>query len=84
MEILFGGLFGGFILLWLFMLGAGIASFIFWLIMMIAAVKNDYEHKGVWILILFLFNIVGAFIFYFVPYQQIKAAKKTTQPASSQ
>jgi len=82
MEILFGGIFGGFALLWfvmaLVMFGAGVAAFVFWLKMLIAAVKNNYEHKGVWILILFLFNVAGAFAFYFIPYQQIKVAKKDT------
>lgn len=80
METLLGGLFGGLILLWLLMLGLGIASFIFWLKMLIAAIRHDFEHKGVWILILFLFNVVGAFIFYFIPYQQIKATKKASRP----
>jgi len=80
METLFSGLFGGMLLFGLVMLGVGIAAFVFWLKMLIAAIRHDYEHKGVWILMLFLFNIIGAFIFYFVPYQQIKAAKKPAQP----
>lgn len=76
METLFGGMF----LFGLVMIGVGIAAFVFWLRMFIAAIRHSYEHKGVWILMLLLFNIAGAFVFYFIPYQQIKVTKKTVQP----
>lgn len=84
METLLGLMFGGVGLFLLMMLGVGIAAFVFWLKMFIVAVKNNYEHKGVWILILFLFNLPGAFAFYFVPYQQIKATRGSAQSTSSQ
>ena len=78
MEAIFGVM-SAFVLV---MLGVGLAAFVFWLKMLIAAIRNDYEHKGVWILILFLFNIPGAFVFYFIPYHQIKAKKITAKSAS--
>ena len=59
-----------------------IAAFIFWLWMLIAAIANSFEHKGVWILALLLFNIVAAFVFYFTAYQHIRAGKKTSIPSA--
>jgi hypothetical protein len=43
--------------------------FLFWLRMFIIAIGYNYKYKPVWILIILLFNIIGALVFYFAPYQ---------------
>ncbi|MBT9148300.1 MAG: hypothetical protein DDT32_02072 [Syntrophomonadaceae bacterium] len=79
MEILFGGI----TILWLLMIGLGLALFVFWIMMFISAVKNQFKHKPLWIIILFIGNIIGAIAFYFVVHKPIKAAKRTAQPTQS-
>jgi hypothetical protein len=74
-----GTLLGGMLIFGLVMVVVGIAGFIFWLWMLISAIANRYEHKGVWILALLLFNIVAAFVFYFTAYQKIKTVKKVSR-----
>lgn len=69
-------LIGGVIIFYLVMFAVSIAAFVFWLRMLIAAVKNNYENKPLWILAVIFFNIVGAFVFYFTEYEKIKAGRK--------
>jgi hypothetical protein len=38
---------------------------VFWIMMMIHAIKYPIEHKPVWILIMLLTGIIGAVIYYF-------------------
>jgi len=54
---------------WGFMIGMpilGILFFIFWLVMLIDAIKNQKENKLMWILLIVLLNVLGAIIYYFV------------------
>ena len=43
----------------------GILAFIFWLFMLIDAIKRDIEHKPIWILVLLLTGLIGAIVYYF-------------------
>lgn len=43
----------------------GILAFIFWLIMLIHAISKPIHDKALWIIILLLFNVVGAIVYYF-------------------
>jgi hypothetical protein len=43
----------------------GILAFIFWLIMLIHAISKPIHDKALWIIILLLFNIIGAIVYYF-------------------
>lgn len=43
----------------------GIAAFIFWIVMLVHAIKNQIENKPTWIIVLLLFGIIGAIIYYF-------------------
>jgi Phospholipase_D-nuclease N-terminal len=49
----------------LFLLVISVLAFIFWLFMLIHAIKNPIVDKAVWIIILILFGILGAIIYYF-------------------
>ncbi len=40
--------------------------FIFWIIMLIDAIKYQEENKLMWVLIIALLNVLGAIIYYFV------------------
>lgn len=75
METLLGGIF----IFWLLMIVVGIASAIFWIMMFVSAIKNQFEHKPLWIIVLLIGNIIGAIAFYFAVHKPIKAAKKTAQ-----
>lgn len=51
------------------MLGFGALSlvgFVFWLVMLIHACSNDIPNKVLWIVLLFLFGIIAAIVYYFV------------------
>lgn len=76
-------LLGGIIVLWLLMMGLGFASFVFWIMMFISAVKNQFEHKPLWIIVLLIGNIIGAIAFYFAIHKPLKVAKKTAQQTQS-
>lgn len=65
------GIFFIFIMIfYLLMLAAGIAGFIFWILMLVdAAQRTNWEtenDKLVWILIVVLTGIIGALIYYFM------------------
>jgi len=42
-----------------------ILFFIFWLHMLIDAIKNQTENKTMWILLIVFFNVLGSIIYYF-------------------
>ena len=73
-------LLGGILIFWLLMIATGIASAIFWIMMFVSAIKNQFEHKPLWIIVLFIGNIVGAIAFYFAVHRPIKATRRTAQP----
>lgn len=63
---------------WLFVLPfivlvVGILVFIFWLWMLIDAIKNQEENKIMWVLIIILLVILGAIIYYFNQKRKRKA-----------
>ena len=50
------------------MLGVGaltLVGFVFWLVMLIHACSNDIPNKVLWIVLLFLFGIIAAIVYYF-------------------
>ena len=58
----------------------GILAFVFWLLMVIDAIKRDIEHKPIWILVLLLTGLIGAIIYYFAVKRK---ARIGTLPAMS-
>ncbi len=61
----------------LFFLILFLGTFIFWVAMLVHAIKNPIESKAIWILIMLLFYFVGAIIYYFA------VKKKDSQPISA-
>lgn len=78
-----GTLLGGIFIFWLLMVAVGIASTIFWIMMFVSAVKNQFEHKPLWIIVLLIGNIIGAIAFYFAIHKPIKVAKRMAQQSQS-
>ena len=75
-----GAILGGIMILWLAMFAIGVAGFAFWVWMLTTAIKNDYGHKPIWILVILIGNLLGAIAFYFSVYKGIKSSK---EPISS-
>ena len=76
------GVFGMFFLLWIFlfllMIGAGIASMVFWIFMIVDCAKRDFKSdndKVVWIILLAMTHVLGATIYYFVIKKKDKIQK---------
>src|SRR5688572_8947761 len=57
----------------LFML-IGLVGFVFWVMMLVHAVKNPIKDKAVWIIVILLFNLMGAVVYYFA----VKRGMRTT------
>ena len=55
----------------------GILSMIFWVYMLIDAIKRDTPNKVLWILGMAIFHVVASFVYYFVVYRPTNEAKKT-------
>lgn len=58
-----GGL--AFLIIWLVV---GIAAFVFWLVMLIDAIRREFSNpndKVLWIVLMVIFGILGAIIYYF-------------------
>jgi uncharacterized membrane protein len=58
-----------FFLIPLFFIAIGIASLVFWIIMLIDVVKRDFrkeDDKILWVLVVVLAGVIGAIIYYFV------------------
>ncbi len=53
------------------------ASIIFWILMLIHAITKPIKTKAVWILILLLFGIIGAIIYYFTVKREFVKKDKT-------
>lgn len=43
-----------------------IIGFVFWLIMLIDAIKNEKEDKFMWVVMIIFLNILGAILYYFI------------------
>lgn len=63
----------------LFFLALFLLITIFWIAMLVHAIKYPIEHKPVWILILLITGILGAIVYYFA----VKKAYNNTAPAAS-
>jgi len=53
-----------------------ILCLIFWIFMLVDAIKKPIQHKPLWIIILLLFGIIGAIVYYF-------AVKRSVDPLVS-
>lgn len=63
------------VLLWLLIIGIAIFAFIFWILMLVDAVKRNFKSdtdKIVWVLVIIFTHIIGALIYYFM----VKRKKK--------
>ncbi|HEY4479324.1 MAG TPA: hypothetical protein VI981_03140 [Candidatus Paceibacterota bacterium] len=67
---LLGGMFAFYGFTMLLFLVLGIVTFVFWINMLIKAIKNEYEHKTLWILAIIFGQAVGAILFYFIVYKE--------------
>lgn len=47
--------------------------FIFWIMMLVHAIKNPIENKPLWIIIILLGNGIGAIVYYFVVKRQFSS-----------
>lgn len=55
------------------MFAVGISAFIFWLWMLVNAIKHQEDNKVMWVLIIILLSLLGAVIYYFVQKKKRKA-----------
>ena len=53
----------------------GILGFVFWLWMLLDAIRNEEEDRLLWVLVIVLVNFLGAVIYYFA--EKRKSDKKT-------
>jgi len=58
-----------------------IVALIFWIKMLVHAIKNNFENKPLWIIILLLFGIIGAIVYYFAVKKKMAAAVPPTPTA---
>lgn len=72
---LFGFGIGIIILFWV----VGILFFIFWIMMLVHAVKNPIENKVLWLLLILLTGVIGAIVYYFAVK---RGFKQGVQPAN--
>lgn len=64
------------VMLWVLAISAVVAfiGFIFWIVMLIDAIKHQKDNKAVWILVIVFGSILGALIYFFV--EKIERNKK--------
>ncbi|MDQ5883102.1 MAG: PLDc protein [Patescibacteria group bacterium] len=60
-----GGFFAAGVAFIIFILLICLAFFIFWIAMLVHAISKPVKSKAVWILILLIFGIIGAIVYYF-------------------
>ncbi len=60
-----------------------IASFIFWIRMLIDSIKRDYDNKPVWILILLVTGLLGAIAYYFAVKKKQKNNSSLLPPTTT-
>jgi hypothetical protein len=71
---------------WMAFVAAGVVlvisiwSFVFWIQMIIHAASNPIENKALWIIVMVIFGIVGAIIYYFAVKRRLAEAAVATQP----
>ncbi len=57
----------------------GIAALVFWIKMLVHAIKHPIENKPLWIIILLLFGIIGAIVYYFAVKKHMATAMAPTE-----
>lgn len=57
----------------------GILFFIFWVMMLVHAIKNPIENKVLWLLLILLTGVIGAIVYYFAVK---RGFKQGVQPAN--
>jgi len=60
----------------------GLAFFIFWVIMLIDAIRHEEESKALWIILIIILSVLGAIIYYFA--RKRKRAKQLAGQESTQ
>ena len=79
-----GRFFSIFILAWLALMVSLIVFFVFWLLMLIHAIKNDIPNKTLWIVLMGLFQF-PAIIYYFAVKRKFRNTNiQATQPPAPQ
>lgn len=58
----------------------GLSFFIFWLWMLIDAIKYQEEHKVLWLLLILLTNAMGALVYYFAARRHREKIDDPSQP----
>ena len=75
-----GTILTGFLIFWIIMWIIGILGFIFWVIMLIDAIRRtnwkQESDKTLWILIIVLVGLLGAIIYYFAEKRPLDHAAK--------
>lgn len=59
-------LFGGFIVFWGIFMVIMLAGLVFWIVMLVHAIRHDIKDKPLWIILLLLTGWLGGIIYYFV------------------
>lgn len=75
------GFFGWGIGIFLIFFAFGIWAMVFWIMMIVHAVKHDIENKAMWIIIMVFTGFVGAIVYYFVIKKEFD--KKLLTPVGS-
>ncbi len=60
-----------------------IIALVFWVKMLIHAIKNPIDHKPLWIIILLAFGIIGAIVYYFAVKKNASTASATPSTPSN-
>ncbi len=55
----------------------GVLLFIFWIMMIVHAASNNIENKALWIVLIVIFQALGAAVYYFVVKRPFDKAKKS-------
>lgn len=67
-----GGILGFVLALVFFIVLVSLCAFIFWILMLVHAISKPIKSKALWILIILLFGIIGAIIYYFAVKREFK------------
>ena len=59
----------------------GILFFIFWIMMIVHAASNNIENKALWIVLIVIFQALGAIVYYFAVKRPFDKAKKSAPMA---
>ena len=66
-------------LFYIVLLGGVVAAVIFWICMLVDAIKRDFpgkDDKVIWVLVIIFVGLIGATIYYFVVKREDKKKKK--------